>query len=128
MEEVKLMEEIKDSILDTVKKYIGLTPEYEQFDSTIIMMINTVFMALHQMGIGPSNMFTITDRSSTWSEFTDNESQLEPVKVYVSMRTRMMFDPPTVSAVTESVNNTIKEAEWRMFTHTELKELSESKS
>ena len=43
---------MEDSILNTVKKAVGLMPEYDAFNDTLIMHINSVFMILSQVGIG----------------------------------------------------------------------------
>ena len=42
-----------DSILTSIKKLLGIAEEYTQFDVDIIKHINTVFMILTQMGVGP---------------------------------------------------------------------------
>ena len=42
-----------DSILTSIKKLLGLDEFYEHFDADIIMHINSVFMILSQIGVGP---------------------------------------------------------------------------
>jgi hypothetical protein len=39
-----------ESILNSVKKMLGSTPDYEYFDQDIIIHINSVFGILNQMG------------------------------------------------------------------------------
>lgn len=56
---------MSESILTSIKKLLGITEEYEQFDPDIIMHINSVFMILTQMGVGPSKGF----RSLTKQQF-----------------------------------------------------------
>lgn len=104
-----------ESILTSIKKLLGIAEEYEHFDNDIIMHINSVFMILTQLGVGPSKGFMITDSSATWDDFLpeDNE-QLQSVKTYMYMKVRLMFDPPTSSAVMESMNRMISEFEWRL--------------
>ena len=46
-----------DNILTSIKKLLGINPEYQEFDQDIIMHINTVFMILNQLNIGPSDWF-----------------------------------------------------------------------
>ena len=58
-----------DSILTSIKKLLGITEEYEHFDADIIMHINTVFMILNQLGVGPANGFSIKDKSAVWSDY-----------------------------------------------------------
>lgn len=104
-----------DSVLTSIKKKLGITEDYEQFDEDIIMDINSVFMILTQFGVGPDTGFAITDKSNTWSEFIpEGNLYYESVKTYVYWKVRLMFDPPTSSAVMESANRIIAELEWRL--------------
>lgn len=104
-----------DSILNSIKKLLGITPEYTQFDSDIVMHINAVFLTLYELGIGPSGGFTIDDDSSLWSDYiSDNDLLLGAVKVYVYQKVRLAFDPPTNSVLVDALNKSIQEFEWRM--------------
>ena len=103
-----------DSILTSIKKLLGITEEYDDFDADVIMHINSVFMILRQLGIGPENGFSISDDSAIWADFISDESMFEAVKSYVHLRVRLLFDPPTSSAVMESINRQISEFEWRL--------------
>lgn len=103
-----------DSILTSIKKLLGIPEDYEQFDADITMHINSVFMILKQLGVGPENGFSISDKTSTWDEFIAKGDNLEAVKSYVYMKVRLMFDPPLSSAVTEAINRNISELEWRL--------------
>lgn len=110
-----------ESILTSIKKLLGLSEEYEQFDPDIIMHINTVFMNLTQLGIGPEKGFYIEDADATWDEFvnTDKYVQFNAVKTYVYLKVKLLFDPPLSSAVLQSINNMISELEWRLNTAAE---------
>lgn len=105
-----------ESILDSIKKLLGVSEEYTQFDNDIIMHINTVFMNLTQLGVGPAAGFFIEDSSAVWTDFVDleNEIQLNAVKTYVYLKVKLLFDPPLSSSVVQSINNTISELEWRL--------------
>ena len=102
-----------DSILRTIKKLLGIDDEYHQFDQDLIIHINSVFMILNQLGIGPSTGFSIKDEREQWNDFTDT-SLIEAVRSYVYMRVRLLFDPPTTSFVLTSLENQAKEYEWRL--------------
>ena len=78
------------------------------------MHINSVFMVLNQIGIGPIEGFSITDDSENWSDFSPEIGQIEAVKSYMYLKVRLLFDPPSSSAVMESMNNMIKEYEFRL--------------
>lgn len=103
-----------ESILGTVKKILGLTGDYTYFDQDIIMHINSVFVTLNQIGVGPENCFSIKDDTTTWSEFTLGNHDIEAVKSYMGMKVRMMFDPPSNSILADSINKNIIELEWRL--------------
>lgn len=48
---------MSDSILLTIKKMLGLTEEYTAFDPDIIVLINSAFMTLEQLGVGSQKHF-----------------------------------------------------------------------
>lgn len=103
-----------DSILTSIKKLLGITEEYEHFDTDIVMYINSAFSVLTQLGVGPKNGFRIEDESSDWSEFLNDDPRLELVKTYVYLKVKLAFDPPLSSAVIEAINRQISELEWRI--------------
>ena len=103
-----------ESILTSIKKIIGITEEYDHFDPEIIMHINSVFMILTQLGVGPSEGFSISDSSTTWDQFIPNGQNLEAVKSYIGLKVKLLFDPPSSSAVIEAMNRSISEFEWRL--------------
>ena len=105
---------ITDSILTSVKKLLGITEECTDFDADLIMNINSVLMILTQIGVGPSEGFSIKDKDDYWKDFISDATKFEPVKSYVYMKVRLMFDPPSSSAVMESMNRMISELEWRL--------------
>ena len=103
-----------ESILLSVKKILGIEPDYTHFDPDIIIHINSVFSVLYQLGVG-KEPFSISDSNDMWSDFLGGyDGQLNDVKTYVALRVRLMFDPPTSSSVMEAINQTIKEFEWRI--------------
>lgn len=104
-----------DSILNDIKKRLGIAEDYTHFDEDLIMDANTVFMILNQMGIGPTEGFSIVDSTATWGDFISDLGQLQGVKTYVKEKVRLMFDPPQSSATMEAVNANIAELEWRLF-------------
>ena len=103
-----------ESILTSIKKLLGIEEEYTQFDADIIMHINTVFLNLTQLGVGPSEGFLIEDDAAIWEDFIGDSSQLQAVKTYMYLKVNLLFDPPLSSSVTESMNRMIAELEWRL--------------
>ena len=104
---------MNDSILISVKQALGLTSDYTYFDSDIIMHINSVFMVLNQLGIGPEEGFSIIGSAETWSDFTD-VSNIQALKTYMYLRVKLLFDPPSSSFVLTSYENQISELTWRL--------------
>lgn len=109
-----------DSILNSVKDMIAGGAIHEHFDNELIMCINSVIATLRQIGIGPEEGFAIDGAATTWSDLIGDSQKLEPVKSYVAFKVRMMFDPPTSSAVSEAIKENIKELEWRLGTTYEI--------
>lgn len=103
-----------DSILNSVKKLLGITEDYTHFDADIIMHINSVFVILSQLGVGSENGFTISDASAVWSDFLPEGSNLELVKSYMYLKVRLLFDPPQSSAVMDATKRSIDEFEFRL--------------
>lgn len=118
-----------DSILISIKKLLGPTIEYDYFDSDIIMHINSVFMILNQLGVGPDKCFTIQDDTAVWSDFVQDDTTIEAVKTYIYLKVKLIFDPPVSGIVLEAFNRNIDELEWRLHlaAETKLSNLSEDK-
>lgn len=104
-----------ESILTSVKKLLGIAEECTDFDVDIIIHINTVFMELTQMGVGPEEGYRIEDDMNTWDEFTNDDIALEAVKSYVPLKVKVLFDPTASSAVSESIKREIDRLEWRLY-------------
>ena len=111
-----------ESILQSVKKMLGIIPDYTNFDDDIIMHINSVFMILQQLGVGPKGGFAISDQFTVWEDYIEDPVKLQMVKTYMALRVRLLFDPPTSSAHMESIKQQIAEFEWRMNVAAEQEE------
>lgn len=106
--------EINESILLSVKKLLGIEPDYTQFDIDIIMNINAALQTLMQIGVGPETGFFITGDSETYKDYLGDDSKLQMVRMYLFYKTKLGFDPPTNASVLESLKEMIKETEWRL--------------
>ena len=104
---------MKESILLSIKKLLGITEDYTVYDVDLIMHINSVFLILNQLGVGPDDGFSIKDENDTWDKIID-DSRFEAVKSYVYLKVKLLFDPPQSSAVMEAINRMISELEWRI--------------
>jgi hypothetical protein len=110
---------METSILTSTKKILGIAEDYTVFDLDIITHINSAFSTLTQLGVGPPQGFMITDASANWDDFVASDFQYNPVKSYVFLRVRQLFDPPSTSYLIAAVEKQIQELEWRLNVYRE---------
>lgn len=103
-----------DSILDTIKKMLGVEIDNDAFDTDIIIHINSALMTLNQIGVGPAECYVISSSTEKWSDFLGTNISLELVKSYIYQKVRLIFDPPTNSTLLEAMSRQITEFEWRL--------------
>lgn len=116
-----------DSILTSIKKLLGIAEEYEHFDADIIMHINSVFMDLNQLGVGPSEGFSIIDEDAIWTDFTEDNTLLQAVKSYMYLRVKILFDSASMgSATLAAYERQIAQWEWRLNVAVESMETTET--
>lgn len=112
----------KDSILISIKKQLGgPIADCEDFDTDVIIHINTTLMILTQLGVGPSKGFSISDKTAVWTDFVSDIERIEAIKTYVYLKVKLIFDPPQSGAGMEALNKTITELEWRINVAAETK-------
>lgn len=105
---------MEESILTSVKKMLGMPPEYTAYDEDVTIAINTVFSTCYQLGVGPENPYYISGSTEKWSDFTEDRKTIEMIKTYMFMKVKLIFDPPLNSSVLESYTQMAKEYEWRL--------------
>lgn len=104
-----------DSILTSVKKLIGIAEDDDAFDTDVIMHINSSFLVLSQLGVGPDEGFYINDDTAVWTDFIpDNMLLLNYVKTFVYLKAKLVFDPPSSSIAVQSMQEMVSEHEWRI--------------
>lgn len=103
-----------ENILDSIKILLGIQPSDFSFDNEIVMSINSVFLSLQQLGVGPEAGFRITGNYETWASFLGTVIDLEAVKTYIFLKVRMLFDPPQNSFLVGAIEKQISEFEWRL--------------
>ena len=93
-----------DSILNDIKKALGITEDYAAFDQEI--------MFAEQLGL-PS--FKITGKTETWDQYLAGTTKnLEAVKTYLYLQVRLVFDPPANSFVVTAIEKQLQEYAWRI--------------
>lgn len=105
---------MNESILTSIKKLLNISEDDTSFDLDIILHINSVFATMNQLGLGPVDGFDISDKTAVWSDVLSTNKLLAFVKSYVYLKVKLLFDPPTSSAVMDSINRQIAESEWRI--------------
>lgn len=103
-----------DSILTSTKKILGIAADYNAFDLDIMTHINSVFLNLDQIGVGPAGGFLIEDAEAEWWDLLGDDPRLNAVKTYVYLKVRLIFDPPTTSFAIGAMEKQIEELEWRL--------------
>ena len=104
-----------ESILQTIKLKLGLNPDYESaFDESIKTSINSAFVRLKTLGVGPLSgaPFHITGDTETWDDFFGEDDPNDMVKDYVYLKTKLAFDIPSTSFVIESYKHQLEEMEF----------------
>ena len=106
------------SILNSVKKLIGGIPaDYKSFDDQVIDYINNVISTLSDLGIQEADTFFVTDEIDEWTDFIKDKRLLGFVKIYISQKVKLNFDPPTSSIAVEALQKSIAENEWRIVNY-----------
>ena len=107
------------SILTSIKQTLGIESAVTAFDVEIIQAINSALMMLDQLGIGPEGGLVITSAEDVWTDLLGANTNLEAVKSFVYLRTRLLFDPPTTAHLIDVIERQISEIEWRLTTKNE---------
>lgn len=116
---------MEQSILKSTKKTLGLDPTYTPFDLDVITYINGAFSTLNQIGIGPDGGFSIEDDEVEWDDYDCLPLQLHMVKIYIYLRVKILFDPPSTSYLIDASQAQLKEYEWRLNSSHEQEVLDE---
>lgn len=104
-----------ESILNSIKKLLGIEEDYDHFDTDIIMHINSVFMTLTQLGVGPAEGFVIEDDTTIWTDYIPDVTKLQAVKSYMYLQVKILFDSASLGAATlATYERQIQQYEWRL--------------
>lgn len=114
-----MAELIPDSILQNIKKRIGLEADYSVFDVDILMHINSAFARLNQLGVGPEETVEITSDEDRWSLFLNGDVNLNPAKDFVFLYVKSRFDLDATSYLITARANQLKELEWTLNVYSE---------
>ena len=108
-----------DGIYNSVKLMLGMEPDYDAFDTDIIIHINAALAKLTQVGVGPSEGYEldiVDPTASKWEDFIGNNASkiLNLVKTFVYMQVRLLWDPPQNSFTQDLLKKELDEQIWRI--------------
>ena len=105
------------SIIDTIKKMLGLAPDYSAFDTDILFFINSAIMDLSQLGVCSPNFQITEDGNEKWYDLLSESSSnglLNGAQKFIYIKTRLVFDPPNSGYVTSALQKELDETTWRL--------------
>lgn len=102
------------SILREIRERVVGSQDEAGFDTDLIMHINSAFADLYDIGVGPKEGFEIKDEKAEWTAFIADLRVLNSVKEFVYLSVRLVFDPPTQSALLASMERRYAKLEWRL--------------
>ena len=107
--------QIQSSILLSIKKAIGASPDYTPFDVDIIMHINSQLANLYQIGLNATKSVIVDGPDQLWTDLIPaGDSRLQFVKTYVYAKVKMIFDPPISTAQMQALKDAASESEFRI--------------
>jgi hypothetical protein len=109
------MAQVENSILHDIKQMLGQEWDDTTYDLDIRLHINSVFFNLNQIGVGPSEGFSIADENVLWDAYIGDSKNLEAVKTYIYIRVRLLFDMPTNGFLVTSLEKQADKLEWTLM-------------
>lgn len=108
--------ELTNSVLEDVRVAVGLTKDSPDFDTDLLMHINSAIGTLRQNGVTLPTL--VSDTSTTWNDIRDpskieSNEYFQMVPLYITLSTRFIFDPPPPSTVQYYATN-IDQLLWRL--------------
>lgn len=106
-------------MLTSIKSMLGVDESFAGFDISILSFINSALFTLSQLGFSDATEFIATSET-TWSDLFGESVNLEIIKAYIFFKTKLAFDPPTVSFLLSAIERQIQEYEDRILLMLEL--------
>jgi hypothetical protein len=103
-----------NDVLVATKDFLGIPADETSFDAQLVSYINLALFTLNDLGVGEEGYQTSLTEG-TWEDFISDEALYSPLQMYIGFKVRLSFDPPTSSFVVTSLENQIKELEFRLL-------------
>ena len=109
-------------IITDVKQMVGASIYDNSFDVNIVIAINSALAVLSDIGISEVDDTCLNvDDVMKWDELLKGRTDIEYIKSYIHLKVKMLFDPPSSSALLDAYNRQIAEFEWRLSTKQSVK-------
>jgi len=103
-----------NKILSSTKELLGIPDAATEFDSQLVLQINSVLTTLHEIGFSEDVYQTTLTDGDLEEYIPDDEAIRAKVQMYIFTKVRLVFDPPTSSFVLTALQATAAEYEWRL--------------
>lgn len=108
--------DVNKSILQDIRESVGLESTVADFDTELLMHINSAIGKLNQNGVG--NFIVVENDTSTWGDLqdptqTEGNKYFQMIPLFITLSTKLLFDPPPPSSVQYHASN-IDQILWRL--------------
>jgi hypothetical protein len=108
--------DVNNSILQDVRTAVGLSSDTVDFDTDLLMHINSAIGELNQNGIG--NFLIVENESQKWIDLqnpsqTEGNKYFQMIPLFITLSTKLLFDPPPPSSVQYHASNA-NQILWRL--------------
>ena len=108
------------SILFDVRQMCDVPEGDDSFDGQLIPLINTYLFRSAQYKKKKKG-FMISGPNESWLDFIgDNAENYAAIKNYISIRVKLIFDPPDNSALLSALKEEAKELEWCLYDEADI--------
>ena len=88
------------SILFSIRKLLGGMSDDPAFETDLLIHINA--------------LLSVADGSTAWRDLLGDDPKWQIVQTWMYLRTKLVFDPPTIGTVADSMKKQADEYEWRI--------------
>lgn len=108
--------DVNKSILQDIRVAVGLSVDTVDFDTELLMHINSAIGKLNQNGVG--NFLVVHNEEQKWADLqnplqTEGNKYFASVPLFITISTKLLFDPPPPSSVQYHAQNA-EQILWRL--------------
>lgn len=83
------------------------------FNTELLLHINSTLLNLKQLNV--NLLISRVEEETTWSQLVGDIEALDAIIIWISYKVKKLFDPPQSQSHMTAIEETIKEAEWRIY-------------